>query len=113
MKKYIEVTTAIYPSDDKDISDDVYYTFYTPDGIYCRKQGQSEFEWQIPLEDESQFEKVMSYLQSLDSKDNLRFGCHEKFWQDFLNNQVDMNQFNDFLETGSSAGERLIRLSMI
>lgn len=94
-----EFTTATYPSGDKDVPDDVYYTFYTPDGIYCRKQGQSEFEWQIPFENESQYEKVMSYLQSLDSKNNLRFACHENFWQDFLNNEVDMNQFNDFLET--------------
>ena len=94
-----EFTTATYPSGDKDIPDDVYYTFYTSDGIYSRKQGQSELEWQIPFEDKSQYEKVMSYLQSLDSQNNLRFACHKNFWQDFLTDQVDMNKFNDFLET--------------
>ena len=94
-----EFTTAIYPSGDKDTPDDVYYTFYTPDGIYCRKQGQSEFEWQIQLKDESQYEKVMSYLQSFDSQNNLRFACHENFWQDFLTDQLDMDKFNDFLDT--------------
>ncbi len=94
-----EFTTAIYPSGDKDTPDDVYYTFYTSDGIYCRKQGRSEFEWQIPFEDKSQYEKVMSYLQGLDSQNNLRFACHEDFWRDFLTDQIDMNKFNDFLET--------------
>lgn len=94
-----EFTTATYPSGDKEIPDDVYYTFYTSKGIYCRKQGQSEFEWQIQFEDGLQYEKVMSYLQSLDSQDNLRFACHENFWRDFLGGQVDMDKFNDFLET--------------
>lgn len=94
-----EFTTATYPSGDKDIPDDVYYTFYTSDGIYCRKQGQSELEWQIQYEDKSEHEKVMSYLRSLDSQNNLRFACHENFWQDFLSGQVDMNKFNEFLET--------------
>lgn len=94
-----EFTTATYPSGDKDIPDDVYYTFYTSDGIYCQKQGQSKFEWQIQFEDKSQYEKVMSYLQSLDSQNNLRFACHENFWQDFLSDQINMNKFNDFLET--------------
>ena len=79
-----ESTTATYPSGDKYISDDIYYTFYTSDGIYCQKQGQSELEWQIPLSDKSQYEKVISYLKSFDSQNNLRFACHENFWQDFL-----------------------------
>jgi hypothetical protein len=93
-----EVTTATYPSND-DSKDDVYYTFYTPNGIYCRKQGQSELEWEIPLEDKSQYDKVISYLQSMESQDNFRFACHENFWQDFLSGQLDVDKFNDFLET--------------
>ncbi|RKI39316.1 hypothetical protein D7V86_17320 [bacterium D16-51] len=96
---FAEFTTAIYPSGKKDIPDDIYYTFYTSDGIYCRKQGQSELEWQIQFEDKSQYEKVMSYLKGLDSKNNLRFACHENFWQDFLSDQVDMDKFNSFLDT--------------
>lgn len=94
-----EFTTAIYPSGEKDIPDDIYYTFYTSDGIYCRKQGQSELEWQIQFEDKSQYEKVMSYLKGLDSQNNLRFACHENFWRDFLSDQVDMDKFNNFLDT--------------
>ena len=94
-----EYTTAVYPSSDKELPDDVYYTFYTTEGISCRKQGQSEYEWQIPFEDASQYEKVMSFLQSLDSQNNLRFACHENFWQDFLNDQIEMDKFSDFLET--------------
>ena len=101
---FAEFTTAVYPAGDKDADDDIYYTFYTPDGIYCRKQGESGFEWQISFEDESQYQKVMSYLKDFDSQDNLRFACHESFWQDFLNDNIDMNKFSDFLETRVTDG---------
>lgn len=96
---FAECTIAVYPSGEKDIPDDVYYTFYTPDGIYCQKQGKSELEWQIQLKDKSQYEKVMSYLKDLDSQNNLRFACHENFWRDFLSGQIDMDKFNNFLDT--------------
>ena len=46
----------------------------------------------------------MSYLQGLDLQDNLKFACHENFWQDFLNDKVDMDKFNDFLETRVTDG---------
>lgn len=101
---FYEFTTAVYPVEDKNAEDDVYYTFYTPDGIYCRKQGEAGFEWQISFEDESQYQKIMSYLQGFDSRDNLRFACHESFWQDFLNDNIDMDKFNNFLETRVTDG---------
>ena len=94
-----DVTTATYPSAEKDDPDDVYYTFYTPDGIYCKKQGASGYEWKIPFKAESQYEKVMSYLQNFDAQNNLRFACHENFWMDFLSDQIDMDGFNNFLNT--------------
>lgn len=94
-----ELTTATYPSSDPDDEDIIYDTYYLPDGIYCRKQGQEGFEWQIPLEYESQYEKVMAFLQNFDPQDNLRFACHENFWQDFLADEVDLDGFRDFLET--------------
>lgn len=94
-----EITTATYPSGEKDVPDDIYETFYTPEGIYCRKRGEADYEWKIPFEDESQYEKVMTYLKSLDSQENLRFACRENFWQDFLNDQIDMEQFQNFLDT--------------
>lgn len=93
-----EYTTATYPSGTPEIPDDVYDTYYTQDGIYCRKRGQDEFQWQILFEDSSQYEKVMSYLQGLDLQNNLRFACHENFWQDFLSGQMDVNKFKDFWE---------------
>ena len=92
-----EFTTAIYESDNPDIEDDIYLTFYTPVGIYCRKQGESDIEWQIKFDDVSQYEKVMSYINSFDSRDNLRFACNEVFWQDFLEDKIDMDNFNEFL----------------
>lgn len=79
-----DYTIAAFKSDDKDTADDVYYNYYTTDGIYCRKQGKQEFEWQIPLRDNMQYEKVMSFLQGFDTNDNMNFACNENFWSDFL-----------------------------
>lgn len=94
-----ELTTAAYPSSDPEGEDIMYITYYLPDGIYCRKQGQEGFEWQIPLEDGSQYEKVMAFLRNFDPQDNLRFACHENFWRDFLADEIDIDGFRNFLES--------------
>ncbi|MBR1742989.1 MAG: hypothetical protein IJ733_14195 [Lachnospiraceae bacterium] len=61
-------TQAIYPSNDKSKEDTVYFTFYDTDGICCKKSGESE----IPLKDSSQYEKVMSFLDTCEDKNDSR-----------------------------------------
>lgn len=99
-----EFTTAIYESNVSDVDDDIYLTFYTPDGIYCRKQGESEIEWQIKFDDISQYEKVMSFIKEFSSWDNVRFACNKVFWEDFLEGKNDMDGFNEFLDTRVVSG---------
>ena len=65
-------TQAIYPSNDKSKEDTVYFTFYDTDGICCKKSGESGFEWKIPLKDSSQYEKVMSFLDTCEDKNDSR-----------------------------------------
>ena len=61
-------TKAVYPSEEKQKKDTVYYTFYDKDGIYCKKAGQSGIEWKIPIEDEAQYDKIMDYLKQFEGR---------------------------------------------
>ena len=83
-----EFTKAIY-SNDNGTQNDTYYTFYSQDGIYCKKQDQSGFEWEIKFTDSDQYKKVMDFLQDFDTQDNLLFASHENFWQEFLSGQIN------------------------
>lgn len=84
-------TSYVCPADSEE-EEVRYITFYTPEGICCRKEkgGQILFEWEIKFKDESQYGKVMDFLDSQDSRDNLWFACKEDFWQKFLNDGIDM-----------------------
>ncbi len=67
-----EFTTAEYASNSPKGEDATYYTYYhtyyLPDGIYCRKKGADGFEWQISLEDESQYENGIDIDRAVYSK---------------------------------------------
>lgn len=91
-------TQAIYPSNDKSKEDTVYFTFYDEDGIYCKKSGESGFEWKIPLKDSSQYEKVMEYLKKYEGQDNLWFASRKDFWRDFLEDKIDLEKFDSFMD---------------
>lgn len=93
-----ETTSCTYPSSKPEEEDMQYITCYQVDGIFCWKKGQSEMEWEIKL-DESQYEKVMAFLNRFDSKENLRFACHENFWQDFLDDKIDIEDFMNYLDS--------------
>ncbi len=96
---FAEFTTAQYASDSPGEKVDRYYTYYLPDGIYCKKEGESGYEWHIPFEDASEYEKVMDFLRDFDSRENMTFASHENFWSDFLSDKVDMDRFRVFLDT--------------
>lgn len=96
---FVESTSCTYPSSDPEQEDTTYITFYSTDGIYCRKEGENGYEWGIDLKDEAQYEKIMAFLNNLDSMENLWFACHENFWQDFLEDRIDMDGFYHFLDT--------------
>ncbi len=92
-----ESTKCSYPSSVPGQEDTMYITWYTEEGIFCRKAGQrEEYEWSIRFESREDYLKVMGFLDRFDKEDNLRFAAHENFWQDFLNDDIDIEGFMEF-----------------
>lgn len=92
-----ESTKCSYPSSVPGREDTMYITWYTEEGIFCRKAGQREgYEWSVRFESREDYRKVMGFLDRFDKEDNLRFASHENFWQDFLNDDIDIEGFMEF-----------------
>lgn len=94
-----ESTMCTYPASDPEEEDVRYITWYTREGIFCRKAGQTEsYEWSIFFSEPEQYDQVMTFLEKFSGMDNLRFGAHENFWQDFLEERIDTEDFVDFMQ---------------
>ena len=94
-----ESTKCTYPSSVPGQKDIQYITWYTEEGIFCRKAGQSEgYEWSIAFEHKEDYRKVMEFLDRFDREDNLRFAAHENFWKDFLKGKIHIEGFMKFYE---------------
>ena len=98
-----ETTSCKYETADPDDDDIVYVTFYTTDGIRCKKLGAKDFEWTLTFGNEEQYNKVVEFLGNFPSDWNMRFAAHENFWQDFLNDETDMDGFMEFIN-GTNKG---------
>ncbi|MCM1543225.1 MAG: hypothetical protein NC121_18485 [Blautia sp.] len=80
-----EFTMCAYPASTPGQEDVRYITWYTEEGIFCRKAGQREgYEWSIRFEDQGDYGRVMEFLGRLDRGDDLRFAAQESFWRAFL-----------------------------
>lgn len=76
-----------------------YVTWYTKEGISCRKMGQTEeTEWEISFQNPEQYEKVREFLAQFPDDWNLRFAAHENFWNDFLSGDLDTGRFTEFIK---------------
>ena len=99
-----ESTSCVYKTADPDDDDIRYITWYTEEGIFCRKAGQIEgYEWSITFENKQQYDKVMEFIGQFPSDWNMRFAAHENFWNDFLNDEIDMEGFMEFIN-GTNKG---------
>ncbi len=93
-----EFTSCVYETANPDDDDIRYITWYTEEGIFCRKAGQTEgYEWAITFENKEQYDKVMEFIGQFPSDWNMRFAAHENFWNDFLNDEIDMEGFMKFI----------------
>lgn len=93
-----ESTSCTYPTANPKDDDIRYITWYTEEGIFCRKAGQTgEYEWSISFENKEQYNKVIELIGNFSSEWNLRFAAHENFWTDFLNDEIDMDEFMEFM----------------
>ena len=99
-----ESTSCVYETADPEDDDLRYITWYTEKGIFCRKAGQTEGdEWAITFENKEQYDKVMEFIGQFPSGWNMRFAAHENFWNDFLNDEIDMEGFMEFIN-GTNKG---------
>ena len=97
-------TTCVYPAAEAAKEDTRYITWYTKEGIFCRKMGQTEeMEWSISFKDPQQYDKVMELTGQFPKDWNLRFAAHENFWTDFLNGDIDTERFVEFMN-GTNQG---------
>lgn len=86
----------------------VFYTYYSPECIKCvregernpnnpdEKIGEDKFQWEIKLDSREQYDKIMKFLSNFPEEDNFRFAVREIFWNDFLEDKIDMDHFMDF-----------------
>ena len=79
--------------------EEMYLIAVDKDGIRCSKPGQDEYEWEILFTDESQYENATEFLNYAgEFMDNFLFAAHENFWEDYLNGNMDVDDFKEFLE---------------
>ena len=80
-----ESTTSTHPILGTNGEDIHFITWYTENGIFCRKAGQiSGYEWSLPFENKGQYDHVMEFLHGLSDQEDLQFTADFNFWQDFL-----------------------------
>ena len=80
-----ESTSCTYPIGSSNGEDVLHITWYTEEGIFCRKAGQTEgYEWSISFENKEQYNKVMEFIGLLPKDSDWRFASQESFWQEFL-----------------------------
>lgn len=84
---------------DEDAEDVFYMVALDEKGIRCIKNGSDTYEWKIEFEDDSQYEAACDFLGWASPRmDKLLFAAHDNFWMDYLNGDLDVDAFKDFLE---------------
>ena len=102
-----ESTSCTYPASGANGEDVRYITWYTEEGIFCRKAGQTEgYEWSIPFESKEQYDKVMEFIGQISEDEDLRFTANENFWKDFLKEGVDVESLKEKYTTKEVSKER-------
>lgn len=66
---------------------ETYYTFYSEERICCKKSGEDKTEWEIPLQNQEEYQKVSDFLEQFGDLEDMEFACMEVFWKGFLNRQ--------------------------
>lgn len=92
-----ETVQARFPSQEPE--ENLYLIAMDAEGIRCSRAGSSEYEWQIVFTDESQYQSASEFLEwSKGRMDNFLFAAHANFWEDYLNGNMDVEAFKEFLE---------------
>ena len=90
--------------------------FYTKDGIFSVTIGQNSklghtdtFNWKIDFGSEDEYERVMKFLDKIPVGDDSVFTTREYFWSDFLNGEIDEDEFLDYYSTLDHGKANFIR----
>ena len=95
-----EYTGCTYTNDNPEGKDWNYITWYTEEGMYCEDvNGHVGNNWAFFWEDEEQYNKVKEFIEQFPEDYNMRFASNQTFWKDFLNDEIDMESFMEFLST--------------
>jgi hypothetical protein len=97
-----ETVQARFPleetEEDGNPKEELYLIAIDKNGIRCSKPGTEEYEWEIVFTDESQYEMAAAFMDwAYERMDNFLFAAHENFWEDYLNGNMDVGAFQDFL----------------
>lgn len=106
----IRYTKSTFTNNNPAKLDSVFYTYYSPEGIKCiregernpenpeEKVGEDKLQWEIKLENFKEYDKIIDFLAEFPQGDNFRFTTNKNFWNDFLNDAVNLDDFHDFYE---------------
>lgn len=82
-----------------------YTTSYSENGIVCRERSDvggksSERElWSLSYGSQDDYEKIQGFLRSFSNDERLTFATQESFWQDFLQDDFDVEGFRSFYDS--------------
>lgn len=95
-----ESTTFTYSSSNENEPDKKYITWYTEEGIFCREEGQVVgYHFRMTFEDESEYEKVKSFIDSVPENVNMTFAGNRLFWKELLEGEVNEEGFIEWMKT--------------
>jgi hypothetical protein len=97
-----EIVQARFPMQEVDEEgnpmEDLYLVAIDGKGIRCSKPGEDTYVWEIEFTDEAQYEKATTFMDwANDHMDNFLFSAHQNFWEDYLNGDMDVEAFQEFL----------------
>ena len=82
-----------------------YTTSYSKDGIVCGKRSDvggklsARELWSLSFESPGDYKKVQDFLKSFSNDERLTFATQESFWQDFLQDDFDIEGFRAFYDS--------------
>ncbi len=61
-----------------------YLVFFTKRGIYCRREGYPGIQWVIKFVDDTEYDRVMTFITEFGGGNLLRTAENELFWKELL-----------------------------
>lgn len=85
----------------------VYRNFYTKEGIISGRSSydsrevgiKDTYSWKVDFNSEDDYERAMRFLDRIPEGDTTKFLTREDFWQDFVNGDIDEEEFFEYYDT--------------